>query len=179
MPATTRRFLLIILSLVSVHSWDLPATADPPPDVQLRTVSYRELGEVVKAQRGKVVVVDVWADFCLPCKREFPNLVRLHERYAADGLVCVSVSVDRPAKHDAALAFLTKQKATFANYRLSDADEVWQKAWKINGPPAVFVFDRDGKRAGKFVPKEGDDSAPFAPHEEVEALVRKLLRADK
>src|SRR5579871_6210498 len=118
MPVTPCRIALIILALAVVHRGGRAPAAGP--EVQLRPVSYRELGDVVKARRGKVVVVDVWADFCAPCKREFPNLVRLHERYAADGLVCVSVSVDGAAKHDAALAFLKRQKATFANYRLTD-----------------------------------------------------------
>ena len=170
MPPTPHRILLIILTLASVYT---ECRADPPAAVQLRPVSYRELGEIVRAQRDKVVVVDVWADFCVPCKREFPNLVRLHERYAVDGLVCISVTVDKAVNHSKALDFLTRQKATFANYRLTDEDEVWQKAWKISGPPAVFVFDRSGKRAARFDAE--DDKNPFT-YEQVEAAVRKLLR---
>jgi thiol-disulfide isomerase/thioredoxin len=173
MTATVRRIRLIILTLAVVYTPGGFAFADPGPEVRLRPVSYRELGEFVKAQRGKVVVVDVWADFCVPCKCEFPNLVRLHERYAADGLVCVSVSVDDAAKHDAALAFLTRQRAAFTNYRLTDKAEVWQAAWKIAGPPAVFVFDRQGQRAARF--DSEDERKPFT-YDEVEALVRKLLR---
>lgn len=173
MPPTARRFSLIILALAAVCSGERPASADPPPEVRIRAVSYRELGEAVRALRGKVVVVDVWADYCVPCKREFPNLVRLHDRYAADGLVCISVSLDDAAKQDAALAFLTRQKATFANYRLTDKADVWQKAWKINGPPAVFVFDRAGRRAARF--DSEDEKKPFT-YEEVEDVVRKLLR---
>ena len=171
MPLAHRRIVVIILDVASVYLQE--AAADPPAQVQLRAVSYRELGDIVKAQRGKVVVVDVWADFCLPCKREFPNLVRLHEQYAADGLVCLSASVDDASKQDAALAFLVRQKATFGNYRLTDKQEVWQKAWKIGGPPAVFVFDRAGKRAARF--DSEDEKKPFT-YEEVEAVVRKLLR---
>ncbi len=168
-----RRILLIILPLAVVYTLSRADATDPPPAIQLRPVSYRELGEIVKAQRGKVVVVDVWGDFCVPCKREFPNLVRMHERYAADGLVCMSVSVDEEAKHAKALAFLTAQKATFANYRLTDKAEVWQKNWKIGGPPTVFVFDRAGKRAARF--DSEDEKKPFT-YEEVEAVVRKLLQ---
>jgi thiol-disulfide isomerase/thioredoxin len=175
MPGTVRRTGLIILTLAVVHTLDRPVAADPPGDVKLRAVSYHELGETVRAQRGKVVVVDVWADFCAPCKREFPNLVRLHERYAGDGLVCMSVSVDKADQHTAALVFLTRQKATFPNYRLTDSDEVWQKAWKINGPPALFIFDRDGKRVARF--DSEDDKKPFSYESAgVEAIVRKLLR---
>jgi thiol-disulfide isomerase/thioredoxin len=175
MPAAARRIGLIILTLTVVHTWDAAAPADPPAGVGLKDVSYRELGEAVKAQRGKVVIVDVWGDFCPPCKKEFPNLVELHRRFAADGLVCISVTVDKAEKAAAALKFLERQKATFPNYRLTDPEEVWQKAWKISGPPAVFVFDREGKRAARF--DSEDDKNPFSYEKaEVEALVRKLLR---
>ena len=87
----------------------------------------------------------------------------------------MSVTVDKAEQAAAALKFLERQKATFANYRLTDPEEVWQKAWKINGPPAVFVFDRNGKRAARFDGE--DDKKPFTYETaEVEALVRKLLR---
>jgi len=58
--------------------------------VQLKIVKYGELTEAVRVQKGKVLVVDVWADFCIPCKEEFPNLVRLHKKYAEKGLSCFS-----------------------------------------------------------------------------------------
>ena len=53
----------------------------------------------------------------------------------------------------AALAFLTKQRATFRNVILTDAAEVWQEKWKTVGPPLVFLFDRDGKLAGRWLGK--------------------------
>ena len=169
-----RQILLIILLLASVHTAGT-ASADPPagPMVHLQPISYRELGEFVKSQRGKVIVVDVWASFCAPCKKEFPNLVRMHDRYAKDGLVCVSVTVDKEPQSATALAFLDKQRATFRNYRLTDEEQLWQKAWKITGPPAVFVFDRAGKRAGRF---DAEDEKKPLVYDEVESLVRNLLR---
>ena len=103
----------------------------------------------MKAQRGKVVLVEVWGDFCVPCKKGFPHLVKLHQDRAKDGLVCISVAVDDELK-PAILAFLTKQKATFANYWLDERATVWQDQWDIKGPPAVFLFDRQGRRAARF-----------------------------
>jgi thiol-disulfide isomerase/thioredoxin len=174
MRLTPHQIAVIILTLTSVQYSGGTALADPPrSDVQLQTIDYRKLGDLVKAQRGKVVVVDVWASYCVPCKREFPNLVRMYGQYAADGLVCLSVTVDKEAQHEAALAFLRKQKATFNNYRLTDEEAVWQKAWKISGPPAVFVFDRNGKRAARF---DGEDEKRPVNYDEIEVIVRKLLR---
>jgi thiol-disulfide isomerase/thioredoxin len=146
--------------------------------VELKTVKYADLVKAVRDQRGKVVVIDLWGDFCLPCKREFHHLVELHRQYADKGLVCMSVALDLPADKDkpepppGVRTFLQKQKAVFANYWLNEEPKVWQERWHIQGPPAVFVFDREGRRAGKF-----DSENPDKPldYEDVKKLVHQLL----
>jgi hypothetical protein len=71
----------------------------------------------------------------------------MHNKYAKNGFAAISVSLDDP-KNDKArqrvIDFLTKQKATFTNLILDEESEVWQKKLKFEGPPCVFVFDRDG-----------------------------------
>ena len=72
----------------------------------------------------------------------------MQKKYAKDGVVAVSVSVDDPKDKKAmqnVLDFLRKQKATFTNLVLDEKPEVWQEKLKIYGPPCVFVFNRDGK----------------------------------
>jgi len=100
--------------------------------------------------------------------------VQLHQRDAKDGLVCMSVSVDPAGKRDDALKFLQKQPATFANYWLDEKDTFWQDKLDINGPPAFFVFDRQGKRAAKFTSDDPDKPFKFA---DVEKVVEQLLKA--
>lgn len=97
----------------------------------------------------------------------------MHQKYGKDGLVCMSVTVDDKEEMKAALSFLQKVNATFPNFLLNEDVEVWQTRWNINGPPAVFVFDRAGRRAAKF-----DTSDPDKPygHEDVEKVVRQLLQ---
>jgi thiol-disulfide isomerase/thioredoxin len=105
--------------------------------------------------------VDVWGTFCAPCKEKFPKVVGLHEKYARQGLAVISVSVDPPDDADAreaARAFLTRQRAEFRNVILTDKAEVWQTKWQVEGPPLVFLFDKQGrlvaKWEGKFDPDE-------------------------
>jgi thiol-disulfide isomerase/thioredoxin len=142
---------LVLLSLLV-----LPTADAAPPAVKLDAVRYDDLSAEIRGLRGQVVLVDVWGTFCPPCKEKFPGIVALHEKYARRGLTVMSVSVDQP--HDptskaAALAFLTKQRATFRNVILTDAAGVWQEKWKTVGPPLVFLFDRDGKLAGRWLGK--------------------------
>jgi thiol-disulfide isomerase/thioredoxin len=155
------------------------ANADPPAggEVEVQTIKYGDLVKAVRDQRGKVVVVDLWGDFCLPCKREFPHLVELHQRYADKGLVCMSVALDPPQDPNApapppgVLKFLMRQKATFANYWLNEDGKVWTERFGISGVPAVFVFDRQGRRAAKFTQDNGNSF----DYTDVRKLVEQLL----
>ena len=108
----------------------------------------------------------------MPCKKEFPNLVDLHRKYAGKGLACVSVSVDPVEDQAAALKFLQKQKATFANYLLDEPNTAKQKYFDIFGPPAVLVYDRDGKLAQRFDHNDVNKDYSYA---DVEKVVKKLL----
>ena len=143
------------------------------PKVELKVLKYPDLGKAIRSLKGKVVVVDIWANWCGPCKKEFPHLVALHGKYAADGLVCVSVSMDPATTHEDALKFLSGKKASFANYRLDEETNFAFDRWDINGIPAVFVFQRDGRRAMKF--NNVDPDKPFGYEKDIEPLVRKLL----
>jgi hypothetical protein len=105
------------------------------------------------------------------CKREFPHLVEMHKKYAAQGLVAISVSLDDPrdkkvrGKID---QFLEKQRADFPNLVLDAKDEEWQERLKINGPPCVYVFNRDNRHVLKLVEEE-------VKYAEIDKEVRALL----
>jgi thiol-disulfide isomerase/thioredoxin len=141
--------------------------------VELKAVKFEKLGEAVRAHRGKVVVVDFWATYCLPCMKEFHHLVDLHGKYSSGGLVCISVSVDLPENEGKALAFLKKAKATFPNYRLDEEESVWPEKLLLSGVPAVYVFDRDGKRVKKFTQDDPDNQFDYT--RDVLPLVGKLM----
>lgn len=178
------RIGIVLIGLVGLLILSLDeGRADPvrptnAPVVELKSVKYRELIEAVKSQRGKVVAVDVWATWCPPCMQHFPHLVGLHRKYKDQGLVCMSVSLDlmlypQDGKQRSE-KFLTEKQATFPNFLLEGADAVLDEKWRTGGPPLWFVFDRQGRRAGKFT---SDDAANPLDYEEIDQLVLKLLQA--
>lgn len=141
-----------------------------PSDVKLELVKYDGLTAAVRKQRGKVVVVDFWGDFCLHCKREFPKLVELDRKYRDRGMVAMSVALDEsnlPARQRVQ-TFLEQKRATFANYLLDERTGFWQDKLKVDGPPLVFVFNRRGELTKKFVDEEVNYAA-------IEQLVARLL----
>jgi thiol-disulfide isomerase/thioredoxin len=168
-------FLALAAGAVFLRAQDR-AGGTPAAQVRLTVIKAKQLPEELKKLRGKVVVLDVWAWFCPPCKKEFPHLVELHKKYGRDSVACVSVTVDPVADHPRALKFLQSQSAAFANYLMDEANSVWQEHFDINGPPAVFVYGRDGKLAARF---DHNDPCKQYTYADVEGLVRRLLRDAK
>lgn len=87
--------------------------------------------------------------------KEFPHLVKMHDKYAAEGLTAISVSVDELSDEGAkvkerVLHFLQARNADFTNLILDEPLDVWQAKLHMEGPPVVFVFDRDGKQIKEF-----------------------------
>jgi len=118
--------------------------------IDIQVVKFDGLEKAIAAAKGKVVVVDFWATFCIPCKKEFPNLVQLHKQYGPEKIACMSVTVDDPEDKDKALRFLNQQKATFANFLLDEPAEAYQKRYKFGAVPCVKVYGRDGKLVESF-----------------------------
>lgn len=95
--------------------------------------------------RGKVVLIDFWASWCGPCRRENPNVVKLYEQYGKDGFTVLSVSLDKDK--NAWLAAIEKDKLSWPNH-VSDL-KFWgneaAKIYKVTGIPFTVLVDRDGK----------------------------------
>jgi thiol-disulfide isomerase/thioredoxin len=140
--------------------------------VTVAVVKYDGLTDVIKKNKSKVVVLDFWADYCVPCKREFPTLVALSRKHAKDAFAAVSVSLDDVSEEgakDRVLRFLDRQKATFTNLILDEKPECWQAKLKIDGPPLVMVFDKAGGLEQKFI-------GEAVNYETVGKLVAELLK---
>jgi thiol-disulfide isomerase/thioredoxin len=178
---TVRLAIAAGLMLVLAGTAARPAPEEKAPEVMpVKPVKYGELGQIVRGLRGKVVVVDFWATWCVPCMREFPHLVELHKKYADKGLACISVSldlVDDKAKVEKANEFLQKRGATFTNLILAEPFEVWQKKLNLEGPPCVVVFDRAGRRVKQYpVKTAGGEEIDKPDYAVIEKLVEELLK---
>ncbi len=93
--------------------------------------------------RGKTVYVDFWASWCAPCRRSFPWMNAMHEKYGGNGLVVVGINVDK--KHDAAERFLAQVPAKFAiGYDEAGATPA---RYAIKAMPSSVLIDSQGKVA--------------------------------
>jgi thiol-disulfide isomerase/thioredoxin len=145
----------LVLSLMLFTS----GYAAEPTARELEPVRYTKLTEMIHEQKGKVVLVDFWGEFCPPCKKEFPNFVSLHRKFADLGLVAISVSLDDPEDREARQRiekFLNAQNAATRNLLLLETVEFWQEKLKTDGPPCVYLFDQQGRLINRWSGREID-----------------------
>jgi len=93
--------------------------------------------------RGKVVVLNLWASWCEPCREEMPVLQRTHEKIASRGGLVLGI--DTQDSSDAAKRFLAESKATFPSLR--DRDRSYGREFGATGYPETFLIDRKGRIA--------------------------------
>jgi thiol-disulfide isomerase/thioredoxin len=127
---------------------------------------------LVSGFKGKVLLVDFWATWCVPCRVELPQLVRLQGKLKAKGLEVVTVSADEPETVTAAAKFLKDTGAAGLpayikrpkddDKFISQVDPKWQGAL-----PALFLYDKTGKKVQAFF-----GETPIAT---IEAAINKLL----
>ncbi len=149
----------------------VPAFAQDKVDV--RTMKYDDLTKLIRENRGKVVVVDVWFFACKPCKEKgIPNLVELHKKYAKDGLVAVTVQVDEnPKDREKGAQWLRDNKVPAINITLDETFELANKKMRLDSFPTLFVFNREGKYI--HFPKENESEID---EKEVDKLVQEFLK---
>ncbi len=122
----------------------------------------------IENYRGKVVLLNIWATWCPPCKVEMPSMERLHQKLAGTDFQLVAVSVD---EEDSSVVnkFVHEYGLTFPV--LHDQDGSIRQIYQTTGVPESFVIDRDGVIVKKVI-GAADWDAPVN-----ENLIRRLLDA--
>lgn len=124
-----------------------------PAELQVAVVDEVEFSKRVAQHRGKVVLVDFWATWCGPCRRQFPHTVALSQEFADEGLVVISMSMDEPEQRDSVLRFLRKQQGEMHHWVSaigggSRAMEAFQI--ESGSLPHYKIYDRGGEIAATF-----------------------------
>ena len=144
----------------------LPAASQPSVGQALPKLAELLPDAKLPATAGKVVLVDFWASWCAPCAASFPCMTRLHDKYAAKGLVIIGIGVDEDVTKYK--TFAAQQKVAFTL-----AFDGSHKAAAYFNPPAMpgsYLVDRKGKI--RFIHK-GFKKATTEPEyiKEIEALL--------
>jgi peroxiredoxin len=100
----------------------------------------------LRALAGKVVLVNFWATWCPPCRKELPDLEALYQRFGSRGLVILAISDEDAGKVQ---PFVAEQKLTYPV--LLDPGRKVNKLFQVEGIPKSFVYDRSGKLAAEAI----------------------------
>jgi thiol-disulfide isomerase/thioredoxin len=128
----------------------LSIPADPLPLPELKFAGADGAGTRLADFRGRIVLLNLWATWCVPCRQEMPALDRLQEKLGAEDFAVVAVNIDT-AKLDRPKAFLKENGIkNLGLYTDSKADvfEVLKGAGKALGLPTTILIDKNGCELG-------------------------------
>jgi len=103
--------------------------------------AMHEFEQAMANNKGKVVYVDFWASWCVPCRKSFPWMNEMQVKYQEQGLVILSINLD--AQAELAEKFLRQTPANFAI--IYDAKGTLAKKFQLKGMPSSYLFNRQGK----------------------------------
>jgi thiol-disulfide isomerase/thioredoxin len=117
--------------------------------IKVELIDEIGLAQLIQNRKGKILVLNMWATWCIPCREEFPDLIRLRNNYSTDNVDIVGISVDYEDEMESKIKpFLISQKVNFMvfvqNFKneqdlISFLNENWSGAL-----PATFVYDQNG-----------------------------------
>jgi peroxiredoxin len=96
--------------------------------------------------KGKVVLVNFWATWCPPCRKEMPDLQALYDKYRHQGFLVLSISDEDAAKVQ---PFIRERNITYPV--LLDPGRKVNETFQVEGIPKSFVYNREGKLAAQSI----------------------------
>ncbi len=147
------------------HSLTGQAAKTPAPALVLKDIDDKS--HDLASLKGKVVLVNFWATWCPPCRREMPSMDRLAQKLAGTAFVVLAVNIGEDAD---TIHTFTSQLDTAPSFPiLLDPHARTMQTWKISGLPTTYLIDPQGRIAYSAVGGREFD------HPEIERQVRALL----
>jgi len=116
------------------------------PDFTFPDLNGREVS--LSGHRGKVVLVNIWATWCPPCRQEMPSMQRLYEKFKGGNFEILAIGIDSEGS-EAVAPFMRKMNLTFP--ALLDPGETIRSLYGITGVPESFIIDKKGIVVEKII----------------------------
>jgi peroxiredoxin len=147
-----KKFLLVLFLIVfSAQAFamgELPkmgSTSQKAIDFTLKDLNGVE--KTLSDYRGKVVFLNFWATWCLPCRAEMPSMQKLHEKLKDEDFVMLAVALDKSKSK--IVDFVKQGKYTFSV--LVDSENRVARRYRVAGIPTTFLIDKKGMVVEKVV----------------------------
>ena len=137
------------------------------PPIVANTIDGARREKTLADYKGRVILLNVWATWCEPCRVEMPSIERLYREFGPRGLAVVSVSVDDPGSEERIRDFAKEYGITFEV--LHDPAQRTKTNYQVTGFPETFIIGREGTIRKKYI------GAADWSSEANRALIRELL----
>lgn len=155
--------LLLIVALLPVRADAQQALVAVPGHPPARDFDLRDLDgkrHRLSDYRGKVVIINFWATWCPPCRREMPSMQRAWERLESRGVLLLAINVGQ--REEQVWSFASEAQLTFP-ILLDDSGQT-TSSWPVIGLPTTYVIDPQGRMVYRAVgDREWDDPVLLAP----------------
>lgn len=116
-------------------------------DLAPEPVNYNDLVQEISSRKGRIVIVNFWATWCMPCRVEFPDFVRFGKEFEDKGVDVVFVSTDYEPDMPQVVDFLEENQVPWESYIKTGVDfefiTSFHSEWS-GALPATFVYDQNG-----------------------------------
>jgi thiol-disulfide isomerase/thioredoxin len=143
-------FLLFLISACSnQEGGGSTSTFREESAVQVEPINEAGFRDLVQNRNGKILLLNFWATWCIPCREEFPDLVKIANKYQGENMEVVGISADFPDEIESKVKpFLKSQNANFKNYVKNVEDDEalinsMNPDWS-GALPATFIYDVNG-----------------------------------
>jgi peroxiredoxin len=140
--------IAVVVLVVTPHALASAELGQPAPALTVEELNGDTFD--LSAQRGKVTIVNFWATWCPPCRKEMPSLDAFYRHYHAQGLEMIGLSADRP--HDRSEVKKVMQSFSYPAAILDDANS--DGFGDPSDLPVTYVVDKNGIVRAKFTPNK-------------------------
>ena len=139
---------LFLLNACSEQGENGPRATNKIP-AKIEAIDKAGFHNLINERNGQILLVNVWATWCVPCREEFPDLVKVARHYNNENVEIVGISADFPDEIESKIKpFLKSQNAGFTNYVKNfedDGDFINSVNPQWSGAlPATFIYDTNG-----------------------------------
>lgn len=154
--------LLVSAGAPALDGSDAEIAAELLEPKQVEPITKDQFGQILEHHRGKVLVVNLWATWCIPCLQELPDINLLQKRYRDRGVHVIAVSLDELEKLDESVRpFFEETAPDLVSYLATDDEYdfvgVLDPDW-LGALPTTFFLDREGEiasaHAGRLLYKD-------------------------